>query len=191
MGVCMARSWAITKLNCILAFCSIALCWWRILSRPQILQRYISLWSPLPHDLQGTGIFLSLRILARWILQYSHRQFFPQTLVSPTLSQAHWLWPFMILVRRVLRVYYRQRVCLNEYSNCDKLSGLCAAVPIYFLVGLTWPSLLARLFTSWLVCIAPLHGYNLTYRYEEAISAGDAWLRGRVAGIIKKNRPAW
>ena len=40
--------------------------------------------------------------------------------------------------------------------------------------------------TSWLVCIAPLHGYNLTYRYEQVISAGDAWLRGRVAGIIKK-----
>ena len=39
-----------------------------------------------------------------------------------------------------------------------------------------------RIFTSWLACIAPSHEYNLTYRYEQALLAGDVWPRGRVAG---------
>ena len=94
-----------TKSKSIRALRSKALCRSRTLSLPQALQRWISLWTPCPHDLQGTGILLPLRILARWILQYSPRQLFPQILVSPLLSHSQLFDPFIFTIYLTLTFF--------------------------------------------------------------------------------------
>ena len=98
MGILTEMSCSKTKSKSIRAFRSKAFCHSRTLSLPQALQRWISLWTPCPHDLQGTGILLPFRILARWILQYSPRQLFPQILVSPLLSHSQLFDPFIFTI---------------------------------------------------------------------------------------------
>ena len=65
------------------------------MSRPQARQTCISLSVPFLHDLQGIGMRLPFLIFAEWILQYSPQQLLLQSFVSPTLSQAQFLWPFI------------------------------------------------------------------------------------------------
>ena len=106
-----------TKSKFIRAFRSKAFCHSRTLSLPQALQRWISLWTLCPHDLQGTGILLPFRILAKWILQYSPRQLFPQILVSPLLSHSQLFDPF------IFTIYLKIAFFSNWYAIYKKLSG--------------------------------------------------------------------
>ena len=128
-GCSFSNSCSRTEPKTIRAARSCALCQWRTFSRPQSLHSGISLWTPFPHDPQGTGTLQPLRILARWILQYSHKQLFPQTSVSPLLSQEQRLWPFIILVYGARWVYLTLVVFLNgiPFCKCNWLFFCCEA----------------------------------------------------------------
>ena len=66
-----------------------------------LVANFISSTSPTfdfalnPFPLQGAGILLPLGILAKWTLQNSWQQLFPQVPSSPTFNHAHFLWLFI------------------------------------------------------------------------------------------------
>ena len=75
---------------------------------------------------QGTGMLLFLCILARWTLQYTPMQFFPQFSVSPTFNHPHSLWPFMMQSDHLTYPYD------TDTFNCSKFS------PVFVSLGAMW-----------------------------------------------------
>jgi len=96
MGPRTAKGCLNTRTNWFSAAFSRTVWQYRTFSRPQARQSCISLWTPLPQDLQRAGVLLPFLNLARWTLQYYWQQLFPQTSGSPTFNQAQRLCPFII-----------------------------------------------------------------------------------------------
>jgi len=108
MGARTAKSCLNTRTNWFLAAFCRTVCQYRTFSRPQARQSCISLWTPLPQDLQRAGVLLPFLNLARWTLQYCWQQLFPQA----TFKQAQRSCPFIIATHSP-QVYSRCCVSLK------------------------------------------------------------------------------